>query len=163
VQDALSDLTDILPTCAELGGATLLPDYIFDGVSLADIILGKPAETSREWIMSMGGNGGGSSAALSEKGLENQYRFRDRVVRDKEYKLFVSYDRSPEKLISVMDDPEEKTNLIQSDDPKVKAEYEKLWKVVLSFPEKDNDPNYNPLPRQPWDKEITVHSQIWKK
>jgi len=96
-------------------------------------------------------------------GLENQYRFRDRVVRDKEYKLFVSAERKPEKLISVLTDPEEKINLLLSDDPKVKAEYEKLWKVVLSFPKQDCDPHYIALPKEPWDKKVTVKSQVWKK
>jgi len=113
--------------------------------------------------MSMGGNGGGSAAELSEKGLENQYRFRDRVIRDKEYKLFVSSERKPEKLIFVLADPEEKNNLLQSDAPKVKAEFEKLWKVALSFPKQDSDPQYIPLPEEPWDKKATVQSQIWKK
>lgn len=161
--DALGDLTDILPTCAELGGATLSGNYTFDGVSLADVILGKSSDSPRKWIMAMGGNGGGSDAKLSEKGLENQYRFRDRVIRNKEYKLFVSSERKPEKLIAVLNDPEEKNNLLQSTDPKVKAEFEKLWKVALSFPEQDNDPHYIPLPKESWDKEVTVKSQIWKK
>jgi hypothetical protein len=35
-------------------------------------------------------------------------------------------------LISVLADPEEKNNFLQSDDPKVKDEFEKLWKVALS-------------------------------
>jgi len=39
VVDALGDLIVILPTCAELGGANLLKDFIFDGVSLADVVL----------------------------------------------------------------------------------------------------------------------------
>lgn len=161
--DALGDLSDILPTCAELGGAYLPGNYVFDGVSLADVILGKSSDSKREWIMAMGGNGGGSEAQLSEKGLENQYRFRDRVVRDKAYKLFVSPERKPAKLIAVLDDPEEKNNLLQSTDPLVKAEFEKLWKVALSFPEQDSDPHYIPLAKEPWDKKVTVQSQVWKK
>ena len=163
ITDALGDVTDILPTCAELGGAALPENFVFDGVSLADLILGKSTDSKRKWIMSMGGNGNGSAAALSEKGLENQYRFRDRVVRDKAYKLFVSPERKPEKLVSVKADPEEKYNLIKSNNPEVKAEYEKLWKVVRSFPDQDNDPHYTPLPSEPWDKEVTVKSQVWKK
>jgi arylsulfatase A-like enzyme len=161
--DALGDLTDIVPTCAELAGAKLPKGIVFDGVSLADIMLGKSMKSQREWIMSMGGNGEGSAAALSEKGMENQYRFRDRVIRDKEFKLFVSSERKPEKLINVLADPEEKNNLLQSDDPKVKAAFGKLWKVALSFPEQDSDPHYIPLQKESWDKAVTVKSQIWKK
>jgi hypothetical protein len=130
---------------------------------LADVILGKSSDSKREWIMAMGGNGNGSAGALSEKGLENEYRFRDRVVRDKEYKLFVSSERKPEKLISVKNDPEEENNLLGSDHPEVRAACEKLWNVVLSFPPKDNDPFYTALPQEPWDTKVTVKSQVWKK
>ncbi len=160
---ALGDLTDILPTCADIAGASLPENYVFDGVSLANVFLGKSDDSSRDWIMAMGGNGKGSEAALSENGLENEYRFRDRVVRNKKYKLFVSPERKPEKLVSLTDDPEEKVNLLINDDPEIKIEFEKLWEAVLSFPEKDNDPIYKPLSKQPWDKEVTVKSQVWKK
>lgn len=164
VTDALGDLTDILPTCAALAGVDSLPqNYVFDGSSLADVMLGKTADSKRQWIMAMGGNGHGSAGALSENGLENEYVFRDRVVRDKEYKLFVSSNRKPEKLISIADDPEEKNNLLNSDDPKDKAAFEKLWNVVLSFPKQDSDPHYVALPAESWDKEVTVKSQVWKK
>lgn len=163
ITDALGDLTDILPTCAEIAGATLPGNFIFDGMSLADLILGRSDESPRKWIMAMGGNGGGSEAQLSEKGLENQYRFRDRVVRDKAYKLFVSAERKPEKLVSVIDDPGEKVNLLTDKDPTIIAELEKLWAAVLSFPEQDSDPHYVPLPKETWDRKITVKSQVWKK
>ena len=105
----------------------------------------------------------GSAAELSDNGLENQYRFRDRVIRDKEYKLFVSSESKPEKLVNVLADPEEKINLLYCDDPKVQAEYEKLWKVTISFPKQDSDPHYIALPKESWDKKVTVHSQVWKK
>jgi hypothetical protein len=39
----------------------------------------------------------------------------------------------------------------------------KFWKVVEQMPEKDNDPLYIPLSPQPWDVEVTVKSQEWKK
>ena len=160
---ALCDLTDIFPTCADLAGVPLPENYVFDGVSLVDLFLGKTKDSSREWIMAMGGDGKGSTGALSENGLENEYRFRDRVIRNKGYKLFVSSDRKPEKLISVLDDPEEKSDLLSSNDPEIKSEFERLWKAVSTFPAKDNDPIYNPLPKQPWDKKVTVKSQVWKK
>jgi arylsulfatase A-like enzyme len=160
---ALCDLTDILPTCADLAGASLPGNYVFDGVSLSNVFLGKTENSPREWIMAMGGDGKGSSGALSENGLENEYRFRDRVVRNKAYKLFVSSDRKPEKLISISDDPEERSDLLSNNDPKIKNEFEKLWKAASGFPEKDNDPIYKPVPKQSWDKEVTVKSQIWKK
>lgn len=163
VTDALGDLTDILPTCAELGGAKIPERFTIDGKSLADVILGKAEDSSRKWIMGMGGNGGGSAAKLSNKGLENEYRFRDRVVRNKKFKLYVSSERKPVKLISLADDPEEKNNLIGSKDPTVKAAFDELWQVVLEFPEQDNDPKYVPLGKESWDVPVAVESQVWKK
>jgi len=163
ITKALGDLTDIFPTCADLAGTNLPLEYVFDGVSLKDLISGKTDDSKRSWIMAMGGNGNGSEAALSENGLENEYRFRDRVIRNKEYKLFVTSEKKPEKLVSISNDPEEKVNLLFNNEPKVKNEYEKLWNVVSSFPNKDNDPIYSRLPQQPWDSKVTVKSNIWKK
>ena len=37
--------------------------------------------------------------------------YRDRVIRDKQYKLFVGKDRQPEKLIDLHADPDEKIDL----------------------------------------------------
>lgn len=161
--DALGDLTDILPTCAALAGAKLPGTHTLDGVSLADVMLGKSDSSPRNWIMSMGGDGGGSAAQLSDAGLENEYIFRERVVRDKAYKLYVSSKRQPLKLIALQDDPEEETDLLHSPDPKAQQAFQKLWNAATSFPEKDNDPRYTALPAQAWDKPVTVESQRWKK
>ncbi len=158
--EALGDITDLLPTFAELAGAELPEDYTFDGKSFADLLLGKSEDSNRDWIMSMGG---GNNAALSEKGVENQYRFRDRVLRDKEYKLYVSTDRKPEQLYNLKDDPYEEQNLISGQDRKIQQVIQKFWKVVATFPEVDSDPKYIPLGPQPWDVEVTVESEVWKK
>ena len=158
--NALGDLTDLFPTFVELAKGKMPNQYTFDGVSLTDVILGKTEDSPRKWIMAMGGQ---NNAALSEKGVENQYRFRDRVIRDQEYKLFVSPEKKPEKLVHLKNDPEEKHNLWPSDDPAVKAVMKKFWKVVEQMPEKDNDPIYTPLSPQPWDVDVTVKSQEWKK
>lgn len=160
VTDALSDITDMFPTFAELGGADLPEGYTMDGKSFADLMLGKAKDSKRDWIMSMGG---GNHAALSENGVENQYRFRDRVLRDKDYKFYVSTDRKPQKLFNLKDDPYETQNLLDSQDPEIQKRIEKFWTVVETFPEQDNDPRYIPLGPQPWDVEVTVESQVWKK
>ena len=160
VTDALIDITDIFPTFIELAKTKVPDNVILDGVSQAKLFTGETTKSQRDWIMSMGG---GNNAALSEKGVENEYRFRDRVIRDKQYKLFVSADREPEKLVNLETDPGEETNLLPLTDSETKAAFKKLWKVVDSFPEKDNDPIYNPLPTQSWDVEVTVKSQEWKK
>ena len=163
VTDALGDLTDILPTCAELGGVSLPERFVFDGVSLADLILGKSNDSGREWICAMGGDAKNSAARLTENGVENEYQFRDRVIRNKRFKLFINSDRKPERFIFIADDLDEKENLLFSKDPEIIGEYEKLWKFISNFPNKDADPIYKPLPKQDWDVEITAKSQVWKK
>jgi arylsulfatase A-like enzyme len=160
VTDALSDITDIFPTFIEMAEAKVPDNIVIDGVSQAKLFTGETVNSQRDWILSMGG---GNNAALSEKGVENKYHFRDRVIRDKEYKLFVSPERKPEKLGNLKQDPAEKHNLLPADDPAVQAKLEKLWKVVEQLPEKDNDPIYIPLASEPWDVKVTVKSQEWKK
>lgn len=160
VTDALSDITDIFPTFIELANAEVPDNIVIDGISQAKLFTGISGHSQRDWIMAMGG---GNRAALSEKGVENEYRFRDRVIRDKKYKLFVSSERKPEKMVDLETDPGENNNLLPPSDPETKAVFEKLWKVIDSFPEKDNDPIYNPLPPQTWDVNITVESEVWKK
>jgi arylsulfatase A-like enzyme len=160
VTDALIDITDIFPTFVELANAKVPDNIVIDGVSQAKLFTGISGHSQRDWIMAMGG---GNRAALSEKGVENEYRFRDRVIRDKKYKLFVSSERKPEKLVNLQTDPREKENLLPPSNPESKAAFEKLWKVIEKFPGKDNDPIYNPLPPQPWDVDVTVESEVWKR
>lgn len=160
VTDALCDITDIFPTCLEMAGIKIPGGWVIDGVSQAKVFTGATDKSQREWIMAMGG---GNFAALSEKGVENQYRFRDRVVRDKNYKLFVSSDRKPEKLVNLKTDPDETTNLLPAGTPESRKALRKLWKAAGTFPLKDNDPLYRPLPPQSWDVDVTVESEVWKK
>jgi arylsulfatase A len=51
VSDELVDLTDILPTLAELAGAALPQDRVIDGVSMVPVLLDRPGP-QREWIFS---------------------------------------------------------------------------------------------------------------
>ena len=71
--------------------------------------------------------------------------------------------RNPEKLVDILNDPEEKHNLLHAENPEIRVVLEKLWKVVERIPEKDNDPIYIPLPPQPWDVDVTVKSREWKR
>ncbi len=160
VTDALCDITDIFPTCLELAGIKIPGEFTIDGVSQAKVFTGATDASQRDWIMAMGG---GNFAALSGKGVENQYRFRDRVVRDENYKMFVSSERKPEKLVNLKTDPEENINLLPANTPETRKALRKLWKAVETFPLKDNDPVYRPLPPQSWDVEVTVESEVWKK
>jgi arylsulfatase A-like enzyme len=156
VSDALVDFTDMHSTFAALAGATLDPTYHYDGHSLKDVLLGAAKESSRKWIMAMGSHSG----KRSEKGIENVYYFRDRVIREVRYKLFVGADRKPIKLVDVIKDPDEKIDLMGN--PEYKGVLMRLCAVIESFPVQDNDPQYTPLPAKPWEKKATVKSQIHK-
>jgi len=147
VTDALTDFTDMLPTFAELSSARLPKDVVIDGRSIAKHILGKENDSPRKWIMAMGFG----AAKLTADGVRPQMEFTDRVVRDKQYKLWVLDGRSA-KLFDLLADPAETNNLIDSTDPKVLAARRKLEAVVRAFPPEDAKPKYNPTPPQPWDR-----------
>jgi arylsulfatase A-like enzyme len=151
VTDALVDFTDILPTFAEIAAAKLPKGHIIDGKSFAPLILGKVDDSKREWIMAMGG--GGTSAQRVNGGYRvfNRHEYRDRVIRDKRYKLYIGRDRRSDKLVDLNVDQEEQHNILTSNDPAVRAALVKLEKVAANFPEKDANPKYDPLPLQPWD------------
>ena len=158
--DALVDVTDMLPTFADLGGGKLQEGYTYDGQSFADLILGKSQDSQRSWILGMGGR---NEAALTEDGVENAFIFRDRVIREKRFKLYVSPQKEPEKLVDILADPDEQTNLIGSSDPEAQAALARMSALISTFPERDSDPIYTPNPPQAWDVEITAKSEVWKK
>ncbi len=149
--DALTDFTDLLPTFAELGGATVPKDADLDGHSIAKVILGKAKDSPREWIMAMGFG----PARLTQRGVEPKMRFTDRVVRDKRFKLWVLGGKSA-KLFDLITDPGETRNLIDSTDADAVAARRKLEAVVKSFPKQDARPRYDPTPPQPWDRKPGV-------
>jgi arylsulfatase A-like enzyme len=158
--DALIDVTDLLPTFADLGGGKLQEGYNYDGKSFADLILGKSQDSQKNWILGMGGR---NDAKLTDDGVENAYDFRDRVIREKRFKLYVSSEKQAEKLVDVLADPDENTNLILSSDPEARAALTRMSALIPSFPDRDNDPIYTPNPDQPWDVKITAKSEVWKK
>ncbi|WOH38143.1 sulfatase-like hydrolase/transferase [Thalassotalea fonticola] len=162
VSNALVDITDLLPTFAELAGIELPAEVEFDGHSFAQHILGKADDSERSWIMAMGGR---NNAQVSELGIENSWNFRDRVFRDKQYKLYVNptNNRDYEKLVDVVNDPEENINLINSKEPKVQQALAKLSAAAQTMPNKDKDPTYRKIAENTWDVPVTVKSQRWKQ
>jgi arylsulfatase A-like enzyme len=158
VTDALTDFTDLLPTCAELAGAELPAGHAIDGVSIADLLLGRADDSPRRWIMAMGGQ---NRARLTDQGVENEWHFRDRVLRDKRYKLYVGTDRRAQKLIDLQADPLEEHDLLPTAGAEAQAAAQKLVKAVETFPEADNEPAYDPP--QPAYVKVTAESGAWKK
>ena len=146
--NALTDFTDLLPTFADLAGTSIPEDLQIDGISIADHILGRADDTDREWILAMGSHPG----AMNEDGrVVPVLEFRDRVIRDKQYKLYVDIHREGQALFNVASDPAEEHNLIESHHPAVKAALSKFQAVIQALPKHDAAPKYDKLPPQSWD------------
>lgn len=166
--NALIDFTDLFPTFLSLAGRPLAEEilvdgknYLIDGRSFADVLLENRETSSREWIMSMGG---GNHAKRTGQGVENQYKFRDRVLRNERFKLLIGPDREPAGLFDLHRDPWEEENLLGGalSDTAQQA-LDKLLQVAASFPGEDADPRYIPNPEQSWDVPVTAESEVWKR
>jgi len=152
VTDALTDFTDLLPTFAELGGVKVPKDLKIDGVSIAPLLLSKAKDSDRDWIMALGHG----PARLDEKGVRGNVDYTERVIRDKQYKVWVSEQRKITQLYDLQSDPFEQKNLIDSMRPEHLAAINKFQVIVDSMPEKDARPAYTPRKANPWDKELSV-------
>ncbi|MBX2815779.1 MAG: sulfatase-like hydrolase/transferase [Saprospiraceae bacterium] len=168
ISNALIDFTDLFPTILDLAGVSIEHhlehegnDHYIDGHSFKDALLSPGNESNRQWILSMGG---GNNAQLTENGVENQFVFRDRVIRNERYKLYLSAAQEAERFIDLMQDPAETIDLkdsLTTEDRK--NNFESLWSVTTSFPAEDSEPKYIPNPAQSWDRKITAESKTWKK
>ena len=145
--DTLTDFTDMLPTFAELAGIQLQEDMQLDGYSIARVIQGKSKDTARKWMLAMGFG----SASLDQDGVHPRQDFTDRVIRDKQHKVFV-IDSQITRLHDLKQDPTEAQNLLASKNSKHQAALRRFQAILESFPEKDARPRYDPTPPQPWDR-----------
>lgn len=160
--EALIDITDMFPTFLELAETDLdsLTKNKTDGKSFKNILTKNSEKSERDWILGMGGQ---NNAHLTENGVENQFVFRDRVLRNERYKLYVGINRLPEKFYDLKTDPFEKNNLINLlSTTEEKENFEKLASIIKTFPLKDSDPIYTKNPPQSWDVKISAESQTWK-
>ena len=146
--DALTDFSDMLPTFLELGGGKVPEDFITDGTSIAPLILGKAKDTDRKWMMALGHGG----AKLTKEGVRGVKDFATRVIRDKQFKVWVSNNKKIIRLHDLKNDLWEETNLIDSELAAHKQALKKFQAVVDSLPEKDAHPLYEPRAANPWDR-----------
>ena len=102
--DALVDLTDLLPTFAELGGLST-DDFAIDGVSFRDVLL-KGAPGKREW-----------AGSQSRKGS---------CVRIPNWKLL-----STGELFDLVDDPDEKHPIAVEEDTPASRDARRKMLVVM--------------------------------
>lgn len=106
----LADFTDLHPTICELAGVRLPTNLIFDGRSHAPMLRGLAgAKPARGWILNQQGT--------------------TRVIRDARFKLY-----STGGFFDVAADPEEKTDLATSGDPRAVAAQDRLMALLRSLP-----------------------------
>tara|TARA_A100001015_G_scaffold131290_1_gene145712 strand:- start:690 stop:2156 length:1467 start_codon:yes stop_codon:yes gene_type:complete len=141
--EALVDFTDMLPTFADLAEVSLSPHFQFDGSSFREVLLGHTEKSPRQWILAMGSHSG----VATDQGIECTHRFRERVLRDERYKLFIDSNQRPEKLVDLSKDPEEQNDL--KEQPEMAAVLDQLTAVAEGFPKQDNDPFYQRIPGYP--------------
>ena len=162
------DFSDFFPTCLDLAGVSPKKEWVtedkkheIDGYSFKEALLNDTNSSQRKWILGMGG---GNNARLTQNGVENQYIFRDRVIRNERYKLYIDTKRQPEKYFDLLSDPLERNNLLDSlNTDERKNNFQQLYEVMKTFPITDNDPKYKPNSAQIWDVQITEESQLWKR
>ena len=104
-------------------------------------------DTARKWMLAMGFG----SASLDQNGVRPRQEFTDRVIRDKQHKIFV-IDGQITRLHDLKQDPTEEKNLLASTNPKHQAALRRFQAILATFPEKDAHPRYDPTPPQPWDR-----------
>jgi hypothetical protein len=99
---------------------------------------------------------GHGPARLDREGVRGKVDYTERVIRDKQYKVWVSEQRKISQLYDLLSDPLEKHNLIASTKPEHRAAIRKFQNVVDMMPDKDARPRYKPRKPNPWDRKLPV-------
>ena len=148
VTDSLTDFTDLLPTFVELANGKLPANSAIDGRSIAPLLLGKEDDSNREWIMALGHG----PAILDNKGVRGKVDFASRVIRDKQFKVWIDENKTITRLHDLLKDPFEEENLVNSTKPQHLQALKKFQVVVDSMPNKDARPKYDSRKELPWDR-----------
>ncbi|MBK3519249.1 sulfatase-like hydrolase/transferase [Carboxylicivirga marina] len=156
---ALMDFTDMLPTFADIAKADIPEEYITDGVSIADIIFGQSNQSKKEYIQALGSN----PALIKDKRVANTFTFRDRVLRDEQYKVFVNTSGEIYALYDLINDPYEKVNLIDSQAQTCIDAIRKFKRGLEQMPAIDNAPVYIKGDANTWDIDTTKHNAVARK
>ena len=131
---ALTNIVDLFDTIIELAGSdslALRESREIDSVSFAGQLLGEANAPQRAWNF--------SEANIFKMG-------RDAAIRNAEYKLIAG--RQGEMLFNLINDPDERNNLLESDDPVVQSNYAQLKQQLDSILPK-NEPPPRKVPGMP--------------
>ncbi len=138
--DVLVDFTDFFPTILELCG-TGSTDPV-DGRSFSSVLRNNEQTGQRDWILAMGSHSGKIG---DNDRMENWYTYRDRVLRDRKFKVYIDTSGSVNRIFNLEQDPFEEFNLIRSADPEVDSVLTIYEAVIGQLPDTDNQPDYEKL------------------
>ncbi|WP_146035146.1 sulfatase-like hydrolase/transferase [Formosa algae] len=149
--NALVDFTDVFPTLLELASADKPSDYELDGYSFANVIRAEDKNSERDYILSMGGLSGHVN---TEGRLVNNIIFRDRVLRNEKYKVYVDTLQQIHRLFDMENDPYETQNLI--DHTEMQSVLNEFQIKVDALPKLDSNPKYSKTKGLPTDIKLEV-------
>ena len=145
ISNAVVDFTDFRPTLLDITGCKDDGKYPMDGKSFKPVLENKVDYIDGKIGMSMGCY---NATISSDDRVINRQDFKDRVVIGPKYKVYLSQERTVERVYNMLVDETEKNNLIGN-----KAEVEQAMKELGAFidalPIKDANPKYNVLKHNP--------------
>ncbi len=136
--DALIDFSDLLPTLCDLAQTSPDKEYEYDGISFAPEIYGLENKSRRDWIMALGSN----PAKIENGRIKNAFDFRDRIVRDKNFKAYIDTLNKIYEIIELKSDFYEENNLLYSKREDVISGIKKFESVIKKYPSLDASPIY---------------------
>ena len=136
--DALIDFSDLLPTLCDLAQTSPDKEYEYDGISFAPEIYGLENKSRRDWIMALGSN----PAKIENGRIKNAFDFRDRIVRDKNFKAYIDTLNKIYEIIELKSDFYEENNLLNSKREDVISGIKKFESVIKKYPSMDASPIY---------------------
>lgn len=151
-RDALTDFSDMLPTFVELAGGSKRSIGTIDGHSIAKVITGEADDSTRDWIMALGHG----AAKLDSEGVRGVHDYTPRVLRDKQFKVWVDQKAKITSLFDLSNDPLEQTDLRESSNRAHTAAISKFTAVLAEMPAKDARPVYRRRKPLPWDKPLPM-------
>lgn len=136
--DALIDFSDLLPTLCDLAQTSPDKEYEYDGISFAPEIYGLENKSKRDWIMALGSN----PAKIKNGRIKNAFDFRDRIVRDKNFKAYIDTLNKIYEIIELKSDFYEENNLLNSKREDVISGIKKFESIIKKYPSLDASPIY---------------------
>jgi len=126
--------------------------YQIDGKSFKPVIFGEQESSNREYIMTMGS----LPAKLIKGRVRNVHKFRDRAIRDENYKVYVDTLKRIKEIYDLRKDKEEFINIINNRNPEVVKVRRKFQAIVDELPDYDAQPKYAKLPNSLYDEPVEV-------